>query len=332
MAGLTDCSFRMLCAELGAALTYTELVLSTSVLAGTGARLWRLLELDPMEDPVAVQLGGEDPAQLADAARKVEEDIAPQLIDLNMGCPVPKVVSKGAGAALMRRPRHVEALVRATVDAVSVPVTAKIRAGWSDARINAVDVAQAIEAGGGRAVAVHARTRSQRHDGPVHLELLAQVRAAVSIPVIGNGGIRTADDALRMQQSTGVDAVMVARGAIGNPWIFSEIDARIHGRSWSRPPWPEQRDVIRRHLERAVHSFEASGGDAEPKACRFLRGHLIEYARALPRFGSFRQSLSKLDSCAQVMAALDAAARPNSHRDGPGRWSRPEPQTRSMFA
>lgn len=310
MAGMTDRSFRTVCRDLGAALAYTELVSANSVLEA-GANMWRLLDLGPEERPVGVQLFGDDPVRLAEAAVRVMEDVGPELIDLNMGCPVKKVVTKGAGAALMRDVPLVERLVRAVVDAVEVPVTAKTRSGWDDSNINAVEVAQAVEAAGGKAIGIHARTREQRHEGRVNLELLAEAKRSVGIPVIGNGGIMRAEDALVMKERTGVDAVMLARGAIGNPWIFSEIDALIDGRLYQRPPWPERRRVIVRHLDSVLADFAKNHRrDHEAAACSFVRGHLINYARELPGFPGFRRSLSELCDRGAIFAALDRAASP----------------------
>ena len=176
----------------------------------------------------------------AEAARWVTEHVPCDLIDLNMGCPVPRVVTRGAGAALMRDPSLVERLVGAVVNATSLPVTAKTRSGWAEGERNAVDVARAVEAAGGVAIAVHARTRSQRHEGPVDWPLLASVREAVSIPVIGNGGIVNAEGALAMRSATGVDAVMIGRGALGNPWIFRSIERAWRGEP-DAPPTLDER-------------------------------------------------------------------------------------------
>ncbi|HCP45315.1 MAG TPA: tRNA dihydrouridine synthase DusB, partial [Deltaproteobacteria bacterium] len=222
MAGITDHNFRFLCREQRCGMVYTELVNADCLLRGL-QRSFRLVETQPGERPVGVQLYGWDPQPLAEAAAWVEEHIDCDLIDLNMGCPVPKVVSRGAGAALMRDPQRVERLVRAVVDAVELPVTAKTRSGWTENEINAVDVALAVEAGGGQCIAVHGRTRAQRHEGPVNWPLLAEIKRAVDIPVIGNGGILEASHAITMREQSGVDAVMVGRGAIGNPWIFKQM-------------------------------------------------------------------------------------------------------------
>ena len=312
MAGMSDIAFRQLCVDQGCGLVYTELVHSQLLLDGN-RRALQHAETTPTERPVGVQLYGQDPEVLAAAARYVEEHIPCDLIDLNMGCPVPKVVSKGAGAAIMRQPQLVERLVRAVVDAVDLPVTAKTRSGWTDAEINAVAVGKAVEAGGGAALAVHARTRAQRHEGPVDWDLLAEIKAALSIPVIGNGGINDAAHALRMREQTGVDAVMVGRGAVGNPWLFGQIDDAWHGRPLRVPSAAERRRVIVRHLASAEDGFRRWAKkprelkEAEGRAMAFVRGHLVRYVRGAPGEREFKRGLNGLFTSAEVLAAIDRA-------------------------
>jgi tRNA-dihydrouridine synthase B len=312
MAGMTDISFRMLCAEQRCGLVYTELVHAGMLLQGS-RRAMQNVETDPSERPVGVQLYGPDPAELAEAARWVEEHIPCDLIDLNMGCPVPKIVSRGAGAAIMRDPCLVERLVRAVADAVSLPVTAKTRSGWDDTQINAVEVGKAVEQAGGVALAVHARTRAQRHEGPVNWELLAEIKQALSIPVIGNGGVQDPAGALAMRRSTGVDAVMIGRGAIGNPWIFGQIDDAWHGRPVHAPTDAERRATLLRHLDAAQAGFERwahqtkTRSTAEGRAMAFLRGHLVRYMHGAPGEDGFRKLLNGLNTVEQVLAAADEA-------------------------
>lgn len=309
MAGVTDLNFRLLCKERGCAFVYTELVSAEGLLRGVRNAV-RLVETTPGERPVGVQLYGHDPDRLAEAASWVQANVPCDLIDLNMGCPVPKVVTKGAGAALMRDPRLVEKLVRAVVDAVTLPVTAKTRSGWTEKEINAVDVARAIEQGGGSCVALHARTRAQRHDGPVDWELLGEVKRAVSVPVIGNGGVTDWRIALDMRASTGVDAVMIGRGAIGNPWIFEQVEAAWHGRPVLEPTFADRFAVGRRHAEAAVATFfqwadrDRDRAEAERRAVSFIRSHLVGYVRGLPGAGEFRRKLNSLNTLALTIAAL----------------------------
>jgi tRNA-dihydrouridine synthase B len=312
MAGMTDSVFRQLCLEAGCGLVYTELVKADCLLRGLTPSL-RNIETAPSERPVGVQLFHQDPATLAEAARWVEEHTDCDLIDLNMGCPVPKVVTKGAGAALMRQPKLVERLVRAVVDAVDLPVTAKTRSGWDATDINAVAVARAVEAGGGAAIAVHARTRAQRHEGPVDWDLLTKVKQSVSIPTLGNGGILTPTDALAMRDVTGVDAVMVGRGALGNPWIFKAIAEAWAGRSFAPPPITERLTLIQRHLRETVEAnlrWAKKAGQlasAEPAAMRYVRGHLLGYVADAPGKGEFRRRMPELLSVESVLDAVSDA-------------------------
>ncbi len=340
MAGITDLNFRLLCREHRCGLVYTELVSASTLLAGLRRSL-QLVETTEVERPVGVQLFGPEPGPLAEAARWVVDNVPCDLIDLNMGCPVAKVVSRGAGAALMRDPELVGRLVEAVVEAVDVPVTAKTRSGWNDAEINAVDVAQAVEGAGGCAIAVHARTRAQRHEGPVDQDLLGRIKDSVGIPVIGNGGIRDAAGALRMRERTGVDAVMVGRGAIGNPWIFEQIDDAWHGRLVRRPSWEERRATVHRHLDGAIGSFgrwsrkrkERAG--AEERAMRFVRGHLVRYTAGLPGGDAFKRRVNTLNSREAVVAALDEVLGPAAaaaHPDLAGEHLGPTPQDRPAAA
>jgi len=332
MAGMTDVVFRSFCREQGCSLVYTELV-KADLLARGDRRSLRLAETHADERPVGVQLYHHDPDTLAAGARYVSEHIQCDLIDLNMGCPVPKIVSKGAGAALMRDPGLVERLVRAVVDATHLPVTAKTRSGWDEWERNAVDVARAVENGGGQAIAVHARTRAQRHEGPVDFPLLAEVVQAVSIPVIGNGGVLGPQGALDMRAQTGVDAVMVGRGALGNPWIFAAIEAAWLDRPWSPPSLDERLGLIRRHLEAARDANvrwaarQRDADDAEIRAARYVRGHLVGYVRGAPGERSFLRQLNELSRIDDVLQAVRQAwsVPPAGDRDGPTPVSTPVP-------
>ncbi len=322
MAGVTDVTFRGICREYRCGLVYTELVSSSTLLAGVRRSL-QLVETTDAERPVGVQLFGPDPGPLAEAARWVVENVPCDLIDLNMGCPVAKVVSRGAGAALMRDPDLVGRLVEAVVAAVDVPVTAKTRSGWTDTEINAVDVAQAVEGAGGQAIAIHARTRAQRHEGPVDWTLLAKIKESVGIPVIGNGGIKDAGTALRMREQTGVDAGRVGRGAMGNPWIFEQIDDAWHGRDIRHPAWSERLRVVRGHLQAAIDSFtrwsrkDKERAAAEERAMRFLRGHLVGYTAAVPEGEAFKRRVNTLRTHGEVLAALDELLGPEAAARNP---------------
>lgn len=319
MAGLTDRAFRSIARRCGAALVYTELIRARSVLEG-GSKMWRLLDMGENEHPIGVQLYGGDPTILAQAAQRVADEVKPDIIDLNMGCPVPKIVSRGEGAALMRDPTLIGRLVRAVVDAVELPVTVKIRAGWDDSTINAVEVAQIIEDNGAKAVAIHARTRAMGHDGTPLWELLGDVRQRVDIPVLGNGGVFSAADAVAMRAQTGVDAVMVARGAVGNPWLFAQINEIWDGLEPSDPRYDSRRAIVDEHVRSVIDAFERAGlPSSEARACRYIRGHLIRYAAPLPGSAQFRRSLNGLNDHQSIMDALDRASRPLPNVAGEGR-------------
>lgn len=315
MAGATDLPFRVLVKELGAAFVYTELVSATGLLrGGQGSR--RLVETHESEHPVGIQLFGGDPGELGDAAALVESLGVGDLIDLNMGCPVPKVVSLGAGAALMRDPAKVERLVAAVARSVRIPVTAKIRAGWNDSEINAPEVARAIEAGGGSAVAVHARTREQRHAGAVDLDLVAEVKRSVAIPVLANGGIRTATDAFAVREATGADGVMIGRGAIEHPWVFREIAALSEGRELATVTAAERVLFVERHLALA----RERGTRTEAETISAMRPQLQRYTAGLPGAAAFRRAIEKATTFSECLerfrAMVEEGRQPSSRASG----------------
>jgi tRNA-dihydrouridine synthase B len=305
MAGYTDAGFRVLCREQGCALGVSEMVSAEGLLRGgwATARLMRIVE---EERPVAVQLYGHDPERMAEAAAVCEAEAAPDLIDLNMGCPVKKVVRRGAGVALMRDTARAVRMTAGVRAAVSCPVTAKIRAGWSADELNALAFAEAIQDAGADAITIHARTRAQVHSGEADWGLIGQLRERLRIPVLGNGGVRTAADAVDMLETTGVPALMVGRAAIGNPWLFREIRAALDGRTVAPPTADELRDVIGRHLDALIQANEELGLEgAEGRACAHFRGHLVKYTAGRHRSVAFRRRLNDLGSRAAVMEALE---------------------------
>ncbi len=248
MAGITDLPFRLLCKEQGCDILYTEMV-SAKAMYYKNKNTVPLLMFQEEEKPIGLQLFGSEPQLMGDMAKQVE-DIGFDFIDVNMGCPVPKVFLNGEGSALMKDPTLVEKIVRAMTHAVSIPVTVKIRKGIDEAHVNAVEVAKAAEAGGAAAIAVHGRTRTQYYSGHADWDIIRQVKEAVSVPVIGNGDILTAWDAQRMKEQTNCDAFMIGRGAKGNPWIFSQIKETLRtGNQPEKPKLPEVVDMIIRHLD-----------------------------------------------------------------------------------
>jgi nifR3 family TIM-barrel protein len=309
LAGVSDRPFRTLCREMGASFAYTEMVSALGLVHGT-LQTASYLDRDPEEDPFAVQIFASEPDALARGA-EVAVRAGAGIVDVNMACPVKKVCGTGAGAALGREPRRVEAAVRAIRAAVPVPVTVKIRAGWDDGEVNCVEVARAAESAGAAAVALHGRTRAQGYSGRARWDLVRAVKAAVSIPVLGSGDVWTADDALRMRAETGCDAVLVARGACGNPWIFRELRAAERGAA--RPPPPARDEwigTVLRHVSLQIeHRRRQRGGEtaeaSERQAIRELRKHLLWYTRGRRGGVHFRRDAVQLQTGADVARLLE---------------------------
>ncbi len=246
MAGVCDLPFRLLCREQGAGLLCMEMVSAKAIYYGN-KKTNELMEIDPKERPVSLQLFGSDPDITAEAARRIENRPF-DILDFNMGCPVPKVVNNGEGSALMKEPKLAEEILSRLVKAVDKPVTVKIRKGFDDDHVNAVEIAKIAESCGAAAVAIHGRTRQQYYSGEADWDIIRQVKQAVSIPVIGNGDIRTAEDVIRMRKETGCDGFMIGRGAEGNPWIFADILNKLKtGENLPRPSAQEVADTVMRH-------------------------------------------------------------------------------------
>lgn len=251
MAGVTDLPFRLLCREQGAGLLCMEMV-SAKAIMYRNKNTEGLMEIHPDEKPVSLQLFGSDPDIISEMAKQIEErDFA--ILDINMGCPVPKVVNNHEGSALMKNPALVEQIVSKTVKAISKPVTVKIRKGFDEEHVNAVEIAKVAEAAGASAVAVHGRTREQYYAGKADWDIIAQVKQAVSIPVIGNGDITDAKSAKSMLEQTGCDGIMIGRAARGNPWIFREVSTYLETGAKPAPPTKQEvRDVILRDRKSVV--------------------------------------------------------------------------------
>lgn len=289
MAGVTDRAFRQLVQEAGCGLLCAEMI-SDKALVHNNARTGAMLELDPAQHPISVQLVGSEPETMARAARIIQARGA-DIIDINMGCPAPKVVRNGEGAALMRNPVRAARIVDAVVRAVSRPVTVKIRKGWNEDEVNAVQVAGLAVAAGAAAVAVHARTRNQFYSGHADWAIIRAVRDAVDVPVIGNGDVWTPEDARRMLDETGCDAVMIGRGALGNPWLFSRIVHYLATGSLLPEPGPAERVAMAiRHLGLLVR-FKG-----EYTGVREMRKHGSWYLRGLPGAARARVRLNAAQS------------------------------------
>jgi len=301
MAGVTEAPFRGICKRLGAGLTYTEMVSATGLHYNPYSAISkRLLTFDPAETPCAVQLFGADPAVMAAQARAIVDrhgaDVA--LIDINMGCPVAKVVAKGEGSALMRTPELAARIVERIVACVPVPVTVKFRRGWDDESANAVEFARAMESAGAAAVAVHGRTRQQFYRGRADWSVIAEVKRAVSVPVIGSGDVLATSDVLAMFEQTGVDAVMVARGSQGYPWIFREARSLLVDGVELPPPSPRERLEVAREHARGLVEF------AGERAVVRMRKHLGWYLADMPGASHARSRINTCSTFGDVAALL----------------------------
>jgi tRNA-dihydrouridine synthase B len=296
MAGVSDMPFRELCYGRGCALAYTEMASAKGLTYG-GTRTHPLIEIGEGEPWAAVQLFGSEVESLVEAAKMAAADPKAALVDLNMGCPTPKIVKNGDGCALMRDPKKAETIIRALVDAIEKPVTVKIRLGWDAAHINAVEVAQMAENAGASAVAVHGRTRDQYYAGKADWEQIARVKENVSIPVIGNGDITGPQEAARMFAETGCDAVMIGRAARGNPWIFAQTAAYLRdGTILPDPTSKERIDMAFAHIAKAVAFY------GERVACLEMKKHAAWYVRHIPGAASLRRKIFTAGSIDELKA------------------------------
>lgn len=304
MAGVTDAAMRLLCHEQGAAWSVSEMLSAKGWIYSQGKNrsAQELLARLPGEGIAALQLFGREPEMMAEAAQRLQ-GAGFDFLDLNFGCPAPKITGNGEGSALMREPELIGRIVRAVADAVRVPVTVKIRAGWDEHSINAVEVARICEQAGAAAIAVHGRTRMQQYAGRADWNMIREVKKSVSVPVLGNGDVRSGSDVLRMLDATGCDGVLIARAAQGNPWIFREARAALLGESCPHVTGRERVETALRHFELEVQLHGERGGLLE------MRKHIAWYVAGMRGAAKFREQINTMEDASAVREALVDFAR-----------------------
>lgn len=304
MAGVTDAAMRLLCHEQGAGWAVSEMLSAKGWIysQGKNRNAAELLTRLPGEGVAGLQLFGREPEYIAQAAQLLE-NIGFQFIDLNFGCPAPKITGNGEGSAMMREPELIGRVTQAAVSATRLPVTVKIRAGWDETSINAVEVAQICEQAGAKAVAVHARTRMQQYSGRADWSIIRDVKRSLSIPVLGNGDVRSGADAIRMIDETGCDGVIVGRAAQGNPWLFGEIRAALSGEGWTPPAASERVEMALRHFDLETQLY------GERKGLLEMRKHIAWYVAGLPGASKFRETINTMVGAEAVKDALLAFGR-----------------------
>lgn len=300
MAGISNTAYRQIIKEMGAGLIYAEMVSDKAIIYNS-KKTFDLLKMDEKERPIAQQIFGSDISSFVEAAKLIEKTMKPDIIDINMGCPVPKVAIKNqAGSALLKNPGKIEEIVTSVVNSVNVPVTVKIRSGWDEKNINAVEVAKRIERAGASAITIHARTRAQGYSGKADWDLIKKVKEAVNIPVIGNGDVTSAYLAKKMLDETGCDAVMIGRGVLGNPWLIKECVEYLEKGNIIKDPSPKEKiEMLKRHYKLLVSST------SEKQAILEIRMHALWYIKGLPSSARIKNEICKCKTSEELFNILD---------------------------
>ena len=300
MAGISNTSFRKIIKEMGAGLIYAEMV-SDKAIMYSNEKTFDLLKMDEKERPIAQQIFGSDIDSFVIAAKKVEETQHPDIIDINMGCPVPKVAVKAqAGSALLKNPEKIYEIVKTVVEAVHVPVTVKIRSGWDEKHINAVEVAKVCEKAGASAITVHARTRSQGYSGKADWNIIKQVKEAVNIPVIGNGDVTSPELAKKMLEETNCDAVMIGRGVLGNPWLIRDCVSYLENGTIPNPPTPEEKiNMMKRHYELLLQDKPEKVANLE------IRAFILYYLKVMPNNKEIKNKICQSKTSVEMFNIID---------------------------